>query len=150
MNTLDEKVLFSQRLRQALTTLGLPTNKPTWFAREFNSRSLNATISVQTANNWLLGTAIPSQDKLQIISHWLNVSPQWLRFGEDVQPPNDVAVESVRKAYGQPPSTLENTYAGVSVQSIEDLPKKIAQLTPAQKKAIDHVVDVMLGHDKKG
>lgn len=148
MNTSDEKVLFSQRLRQALTTLNFPTNKPTWFAREFNARSLNATISVQTANNWLLGTSIPSQDKLQIVSHWLNVSSQWLRFGEDAQIKNDVGVESVRKMYGTSTSVGENCYAGLSFQSIEDLPKKIARLTPAQKQAIDHVVDVMLGDDK--
>ena len=142
-------MLFSQRPRQALTTLGFPTNKPTWFAREFNSSSINATISVQTANNWLLGAAIPSQDKLQVIAQWLNVSSQWLRFGEDAKIKNALGIESAHKAHGRPASAGDSPYIGLSFQNIEDLPRKIARLSPAQKQAIDHVVDVMLSDSAK-
>jgi hypothetical protein len=30
-----------------------------------------------------MGEAIPNQDRLQVLAEWLNVSPSWLRFGED-------------------------------------------------------------------
>ena len=146
MKNLDEKTLFSERLREALDTLDFPTNKPTWFAREFNSRALNAAISVQTANNWLLGAAIPSQDKLQVISHWLNVTSQWLRFGEEDQVTNFVGVLSDCQVYGRPMPNKIDPSVGTTIQ---DLPQKIARLTPAQKQAINHVIDVMLSDRAK-
>lgn len=31
---------------------------------------------------WLLGEAIPSQDKVQALAAWLGVRPEWLRYGE--------------------------------------------------------------------
>lgn len=149
MNALDEKILFSQRLQQTLSRLSLPTNKPTWFAREFNSRSINTTVSVQTAHNWLLGVAIPSQDKLQIISNWLGVSSQWLRFGEETPLQTSHEVQSPRRMYAAPATDHPPAYTSQSMQGIDDLPKKIARLTPAQKQAIDHVVDVMLADTPK-
>lgn len=42
-------------------------------------------------NNWLLGKAIPSQDKLSILAIWLNISSQWLRFGEETTQQNTVS-----------------------------------------------------------
>ena len=30
-----------------------------------------------------MGEAIPTQDRIKILADWLNVSPSWLRFGED-------------------------------------------------------------------
>jgi hypothetical protein len=29
-----------------------------------------------------MGEAIPTQGRIQILAEWLNVSPSWLRFGE--------------------------------------------------------------------
>lgn len=29
-----------------------------------------------------MGEAIPTQGRIQILAKWLNVSPSWLRFGE--------------------------------------------------------------------
>lgn len=81
MSSQTEKVLFSQRLKQSLTNAGHPIS-PTFLATEFNHRYDGQPISVQSANNWLLAKAIPNQDKLAILSLWLNVSSQWLRFGD--------------------------------------------------------------------
>ena len=83
-----------------------------------------------------------------MISSWLNISSQWLRFGKNKQIKNDVGMESVHKAYTLSTSVRTHLYAGLSFQSIEDLPKKIARLSPAQNQAIDHVVDVMPDNDK--
>lgn len=81
MSNLDEKLFFSIRLKEALTQSKHPIS-PTYLSREFNHRYAGQPISVQSANNWLLGKAIPNQDKLLILSIWLNVSTQWLRFGD--------------------------------------------------------------------
>lgn len=82
MQEINEKKAFSQRLKQQLLEQNWPVNRPTWLAREFNIRYNGHSISVQTASNWLSGTAIPNQDKLQILAAWLDISTQWLRFGE--------------------------------------------------------------------
>ncbi|ANF81373.1 hypothetical protein A3K93_03640 [Acinetobacter sp. NCu2D-2] len=87
MQEMNEKLAFSQRLKQTLSNYDWAKISPTWLAREFNLRYNGKSISVQTANNWLLGKAIPSQDKLSILAIWLNVSNQWLRFGDqDINP----------------------------------------------------------------
>lgn len=81
MSNQEEKKLFAERLKQALNAVGHPIS-PTYLSKEFNNRYDGTSISVQSANNWLLGKAIPSQDKLSILAIWLNVSNQWLRFGD--------------------------------------------------------------------
>lgn len=34
------------------------------------------------ARRWLLGEAIPAQEKLRVLAEWLNVSTEWLRYGD--------------------------------------------------------------------
>lgn len=82
MSNQEEKKLFAERLKQVLMDNGHPIS-PTYLSKEFNNRYDGTSISVQSANNWLLGKAIPSQDKLSILAIWLNVSNQWLRFGDE-------------------------------------------------------------------
>ena len=82
MSSQQEKNLFSERLKEALQNAKHPIS-PTYLSKEFNHRYDGQPISVQSANNWLLGKAIPNQDKLAILSIWLNVSNQWLRFGDE-------------------------------------------------------------------
>lgn len=82
MSSQQEKLLFSERLKQALTQANHPIS-PTFISKQFNARYSGEPISVQSANNWLLAKAIPNQDKLLILSLWLNVSNQWLRFGDN-------------------------------------------------------------------
>ena len=82
MSSQQEKKLFSKRLKEALQNAKHPIS-PTYLSKEFNHRYDGKSISVQSANNWLLGKAIPNQDKLAILAIWLNVSNQYLRFGEE-------------------------------------------------------------------
>lgn len=82
MSSQQEKLLFSERLKEALTQANHPIS-PTFISKQFNARYSGEPISVQSANNWLLAKAIPNQDKLAILSLWLNVSNQWLRFGDE-------------------------------------------------------------------
>ena len=81
MSNQQEKLSFANRLNQALKQANHPIS-PTYLSNEFNNRYDGQPISVQSANNWLLGKAIPNQDKLALLAIWLNVSSQWLRFGD--------------------------------------------------------------------
>lgn len=76
-----QQALFSKRLIWALEVLGI-TPSPTILQREYNSISNQPAITIHAAHKWLMGEAIPTQGRIQILTEWLNVSPSWLRFGE--------------------------------------------------------------------
>jgi transcriptional regulator with XRE-family HTH domain len=80
MATTTETEAFAQRLKQALAGSGVRAS-PTLVANEFNTRYWGRSITPHTARNWLLGKAIPTQDKLRVLADWLQVSPDELRFG---------------------------------------------------------------------
>ena len=122
MSNLDEKIAFSLRLKQALTQAKHPIS-PTYLSREFNHRYSGQPVSVQSANNWLLGKAIPNQDKLLILSLWLNVSTQWLRFGD-------------------PDSNSSMTFNRANANSKDvDLIIKIKSLTFGQRKIVEDLIE---------
>ncbi|MGB4912839.1 MAG: hypothetical protein WBO95_12085 [Candidatus Dechloromonas phosphoritropha] len=77
---MDEKAEFAERLKQAMLAAGYEP-RPSVIEREFNQRYWGRSISFQAARQWLLGKAVPQQDKLQILADWLKIEPQILRFG---------------------------------------------------------------------
>ena len=79
---MSEKEIFSSRLRGALEQAGVQTSSPTRFALEFNLRYWGRPVTAQAVRKWISGNAIPSQDKIIALAKWLNVSAEWLRFGE--------------------------------------------------------------------
>lgn len=76
----EEREGFSKRLRQCLESAGYPCS-PTCLTKEFNLRSLGKPVTVHAARKWMFGEAIPTQEKMQVLSAWFGVSPEWLRFG---------------------------------------------------------------------
>lgn len=82
MSTATERKEFSARLRQALARVSTSPGSPTVLARNFNTRYPWQSITVHAARKWLLGEAIPTQDKLRVIAEWLSVPVMWLRYGE--------------------------------------------------------------------
>lgn len=80
---MNEKLEFAQRLRDAMTQAGYPV-RPAVLEREFNTRYWGRPITLQAVRRWLLGEAIPAQDKLQVLAEWLRIEPQVLRFGARV------------------------------------------------------------------
>ncbi len=58
--------------------------RPAVLEREFNLRYWGRSVTFQAARHWLRGETIPEQDKLEVLAEWLNVEPQYLRFGEGV------------------------------------------------------------------
>lgn len=123
MSNQQEKKLFAERLNKALLEAKHPIS-PTYLANEFNNRYNGQPISVQSANNWLLGKAIPNQDKLAILALWLNVSNQWLRFGDIDQ---------------------TNTPNINSLESMDlDFLLKFRRLSNSQKKLVTSLIDEIL------
>ena len=81
MNALNERENFSSRLRQALRNAAYSPDSPTQLAREFNVRFTGRPITVHAARKWLIGEAIPTQEKLRALAQFLGVAAEWLRFG---------------------------------------------------------------------
>ena len=80
MLKVSESQQFADRLRGALDGAGVRAS-PTVVANAFNLRYHGRSITPHTARNWLLGKVMPTQDKLRVLSEWLQVSPDELRFG---------------------------------------------------------------------
>jgi transcriptional regulator with XRE-family HTH domain len=83
MNPSIERESFSERLQQALRNADYSPDSPTQLAREFNVRFEGRPITVHAARKWLVGEAIPTQEKLRTLAQWLGVPAEWLRFGGD-------------------------------------------------------------------
>lgn len=81
MNPSFERESFSERLQQALRNAEYSPDSPTQLAREFNVRFDGRPITVHAARKWLVGEAIPTQEKLRTLAQWLGVPAEWLRFG---------------------------------------------------------------------
>jgi hypothetical protein len=77
-----QQALLSKRLIWGLEVLGVRPS-PTIVQREYNSRSNQPPVTTHAARKWLMGEAIPTQDRIQVLAEWLNVSASWLRFGEE-------------------------------------------------------------------
>lgn len=58
--------------------------KPSVLEREFNLRSWGKSMTLHGVRRWLRGETLPSEDKLLVLAEWLQVSPQQLRFGHEV------------------------------------------------------------------
>lgn len=121
---MDEKVEFSQRLKQAIGEAGYSL-RPVVLEREFNMRYWGRPITVQAVRRWLNGEAIPSQDKLQVLADWLKIEPQILRFGGE-------AVLSVQEKKRR----WEDALAGPEREVME----AFISLPAAQKKVAREVI----------
>ena len=80
----SEKLLFAQRLIAAMQAQGYQP-KPAILEREFNLRHFGEPVTLQGVRKWLIGTAIPSADKLLTLAKWLDVPPEELAFNKDMQ-----------------------------------------------------------------
>ncbi len=81
MKILTEKEKFSNRLNLALTAAFKRTLKNSEVATKFNLRHPNEPVTQQAVYKWLNGLAIPASDKIETLAKWLNVKPEWLRYG---------------------------------------------------------------------
>ena len=82
MEANKEREEFSRRLKQALLRAGESSESPAELSRAFNRRYPGRPVTPYAARKWLNADALPSQDKLRVLSEWLGVSSEWLRYGE--------------------------------------------------------------------
>lgn len=78
--TQTEYIEFATRLAIAIEAKGYKKS-PTVIGNLFNQHFQGRAITPHTARNWLLGKAMPTQDKLVCLAKLLDTSPEQLRFG---------------------------------------------------------------------
>lgn len=76
---------FKKRLAHAMQVSAI-SSSPSSLTRHFNAHSTDVKISVAGARRWVYGQNFPGEPRLAILAEMLNVSPQWLRFGDNLQP----------------------------------------------------------------
>ncbi len=81
LDAVNERLHFSERLRQSLDQAGQAPDSPTALARFFNCRYDGEPVTVHAVRKWLIGEAIPTQEKLRVLAQWLEVPADWLRYG---------------------------------------------------------------------
>jgi transcriptional regulator with XRE-family HTH domain len=96
-----ESTNFSSRLQQALKDAGYAAYGPTELAHQFNIRFGGHPISVHAARKWLMGEAIPTQDKIRVLSEWLMVPTEWLRFGGIYTSGEPASLENLDHTYSR-------------------------------------------------
>lgn len=127
MEAIKEREQFSKRLNEALKRASEESNSPAALARAFNRRYPGKPVSDYAARKWLLGEAIPSQDKLRVLAQWLGVANDWLRFGDGTKPGKPV----VRDESPVPDYELMRAIATLS----EDHQTVVRELVAALRRA---------------
>jgi hypothetical protein len=79
---LREQQSFALRLKAALASADVPV-KVTEVWKQFNSLSNDSPVTQHAVRKWLMGQAIPTQQRIRVLSAWLKVESNWLRFGEN-------------------------------------------------------------------
>lgn len=132
MRRAHEREDFSQRLVQTLKQRGLVPESPTRLARDFNDRFPATRITPQAARKWLIGEAIPSQDKIIALAAWLGVGSEWLRFGQG-------AVAAAR-----PPAIPYGP-----TLSDEELMRRYRKLSDRHKQTVAEIVTALAARDSR-
>ena len=77
----DERIHFRERLHEALRRARVPVRAST-VAHAFNLRADGATVTTHAVRKWLVGDAIPTHERLDILADWLGVHASWLLYGD--------------------------------------------------------------------
>ena len=113
MKIITEKERFSERLKFALKNAQPKLTKTSDIAIRFNLRHPNDPVTQQAVHKWLNELAIPSQDKIDTLAEWLEVKPEWLRYGVSEDNPNyspldEMLMELIHKLTEQQKTALLN------------------------------------------
>ena len=122
----EERANFSERLRSAAGAAHVPLG-PTDFARAFNVRAGEDSVTSHAVRKWMVGESIPTQGKIVILAAWLGVSSAWLRFGE---------------GEAQSASAVVMSESAISTADLAML-RAIASLPEPARRSIRDIVTVM-------
>lgn len=115
MPPIPQTQAFAERLRRALEAAGVRPS-PTLVAHAFNSRYWGRNITPHTVRNWLLGQAMPTQDKLVVLAEWLQVSPDELRFGRSASGGHRPGSDALSDSLDMADREMLRRYLGLSVR----------------------------------
>lgn len=127
----QERTAFSQRLALALEHAGMLPCTSAKLASEFNRMHSGAPVTLHAARKWLIGEAIPTQEKLKVLAAWLGVSAVWLRYGEEIET-------------ATPKKSLR-----VDEKTQRDLNEKMARLNRHHRQIVMGMVDFLLKLQQK-
>lgn len=131
ITTEQERVAFSQRLALALGQAGLLPCTASKLAREFNLIHSSTPVTLHAARKWLIGEAIPTQEKLKVLAAWLGVSAVWLRYGEEIE------------------SAVPKKAPRMDEKAQRDLIEKFARLNRHHRPIVMGMMDVLLKLQQK-
>jgi len=80
----NEKILFAERLKAAMQAQGYQP-EPAILEREFNLRHYGSSMTLQGVRKWLLGTSMPTTEKIMTLAKWLKIPPEELTFGQEIK-----------------------------------------------------------------
>jgi hypothetical protein len=110
------------------------TLSPTALARDFNLRWRGMPVTVNATRKWLMGEAVPTMDKIETLSSMLNVTADWLRWGDmSVQKPT-------KESYS---STLSFSNGSMN-ESSKSFAQDFLLLNPAHRKVVTAIMEVLL------
>lgn len=136
----DQAKGFALRLREALEKRGKKPS-PTALEREFNLRYRGQPITMHAARKWLLGLAIPTQDKLEVLARWLDVTDDWLRWGNG---PEDMNSWTQSGNAATVSSVVAKHRAAYSTQEEGSLVQDWRLLEPRNKQLVRSIMELLL------
>jgi len=74
--TFKQREAFSNRL-------GIDPNRPTELQRAFCAMQAGSSLAISTVSKWLTGDALPADGNMEVVARICNVSPHWLRSGQE-------------------------------------------------------------------
>lgn len=142
MEAKNEKIRqqFSERLKKEFVRVGLPVSSPTQIANEFNRRYPLYKVAAQTMRKWLFADSIPTQARLLALADWLDVSPQWLRFGMEERK----AVKPSEVAFDE--TAAQSTMITINVDQAALIPlvELMALLSSSNVRLVENIVRCVL------
>lgn len=125
---------FAERLNRALLEKGKKPS-PTALAREFNLRWRGVPVTVNATRKWLKGQAVPTLDKISVLSGLLGVSNDWLRWGE--------ATMTYRES-GKPTSNMKSYVQDAVSQDSSSAFQDYNLLNPTNRRLVEAVIETLL------
>lgn len=133
---------FALRLREALQQRGKKPS-PTALEREFNLRYRGQPITMHAARKWLLGLALPTQDKLEVLARWLDVSIDWLRWGSDADGATRARTSSGHDS-AHSSALARQSRAAYAVQEESSLLQDWRLLEPRNQQLVQSIIELLL------
>ncbi len=119
---------FAERLQIAMSAKAIKLS-PTVLANQFNLAFDGRAVTPHTARNWLLGKAMPTQDKLMCLAKLLGTSSEQLRYGRYSEKTLMI-------------SNLDGTETELT-STQQQLVRKYIMLSASQQKLVSDLVDAL-------